>query len=122
MMSNRSYTDLINRLESIARFPSVRMEILGEAEVAGRTYSMMLMHLGEPDPGKLGVTISAGMHGDEPAGVEAALRFMEANARNEGLLSRFHFIIFPCDNPSGCVPFLRYYAKSTETSSAQLPT
>jgi hypothetical protein len=45
--------------------------------------------------------IAAGIHGDEPAGVEAALRFVEENAANEDLLSRFYFVIFPCNNPSG---------------------
>jgi len=77
------------------------METLGEFRAGRRMYPLFLMHLGEAGPGKLGVAISAGIHGDEPAGVEAAVRFLESNARNDALLENFHFIVFPCDNPSG---------------------
>jgi succinylglutamate desuccinylase len=45
--------------------------------------------------------IAAGIHGDEPAGVEAALRFAESAVRDESLLSNHHFVIFPCNNPTG---------------------
>ena len=45
--------------------------------------------------------ISPVIHGDEPASVEAAVRFLEENAGNEKLLSQFSFVVFPCNNPSG---------------------
>jgi hypothetical protein len=60
-----------------------------------------MMSLGTPEPKKLNATISAGIHGDEPAGVEAVIEFLSANVANEHLLSQFYFTIFPCDNPSG---------------------
>lgn len=97
----RSYQELVRRLGSIAERPAVGMEVLGEFEAGGCVYPLFLMHLGQPGPRKLNVTISAGIHGDEPAGVEAAVRFMEATSENQFLLSRFAFIVFPCDNPSG---------------------
>jgi len=97
----KSYKELVNRLANVARSPSVVMEILGEFEAGGKTYPLFLMHLGKPGPGKLSVTITAGIHGDEPAGVEAAVRFLESNVDNEALLSKFYIIVFPCDNPSG---------------------
>lgn len=100
-MVHRSYNKLLKRLQALAALPSVEMETLGQVELAGRTYPLILMHLGQPAPGRLGVTISAGIHGDEPAGVEAAVRFIEKTAGNESFLSCFHFIVFPCDNPSG---------------------
>lgn len=100
-MTHRSYSELTKRLVSISKTPSIQMETLGEFQAGGKTYRLFLMQMGEPGPGKIGVTISAGMHGDEPAGVEAALRFMEENAANAELLSRFYIVIFPCDNPSG---------------------
>lgn len=100
-MTDRSYEKLMQRLRVAAREPAVKMEILGEFEAGGKIYPLVLMHLGQPSPDKLSVTVSAGIHGDEPAGVEAAVRFLEANTHNEALLSRFDFIIFPCDNPSG---------------------
>jgi len=77
------------------------MDHLGDFDAAGRTYPLYLMQMGEPDPGRKKVMIAAGIHGDEPAGVEAAIRFMEINSGNADLLSRFHFTIFPCNNPSG---------------------
>lgn len=62
---------------------------------------MFLLRLGERAPEKLSVIISAGIHGDEPAGVEAALQFAELTADNPLLLEHFSFDIFPCDNPYG---------------------
>lgn len=100
-MAIRHYDDLIRRLERIAESPSVELERIGEFESGSRTYPMFLMRMGRPSPGKHSVMIDAGIHGDEPAGVEAALSFMEANSGNETLLSRCHFVIFPCNNPTG---------------------
>jgi len=97
----RSYSQLIKRLQVVAEASSIAMEALGEFTAGGHNYTLVLMHLGTPGPGKKSVAISAGIHGDEPAGVEAVIQFLEANAYNEALLSRFHFTIFPCDNPSG---------------------
>lgn len=44
------------------------------------------------------VVISAGTHGDEPAGVEAALRLLE---RGGETLRAFEWVVFPCVNPAG---------------------
>lgn len=97
----RTYDELVKRLEEIARHPSIRIEKLGDFMAGGRQYPMFLLYMGEPSQEKLGVTISAGIHGDEPASVEAVIQFMAENRDNEKLLSRFYFTIFPCDNPSG---------------------
>ncbi|MBV9270780.1 MAG: hypothetical protein JO165_06795, partial [Candidatus Eremiobacteraeota bacterium] len=43
------------------------------------------------------VTISAGVHGDEPAGVIALLTLAEEN----DLDKRFAYRLWPCTNPSG---------------------
>lgn len=91
----------MKRLEAAATLPAVEMERLGAFQSGSRTYRMVLMHLGEPGAGKLGAMIAGGIHGDEPAGVEAAVRFIEVNAGNAELLSRFFFVVFPCNNPSG---------------------
>ncbi len=97
----RNYTALTRRLENAARSPFVKLETLGSFAAGGGLYPMHLVHLGEPGPHKLNVLISAGIHGDEPAGVEAALRFIEHNVENPVLLSHYAFIVFPCDNPYG---------------------
>jgi len=95
----RSYEDLIRRLENLA--PAVETEEVGRFAADGRSYPMFVVRMGRPQTGKPGVMIAAGIHGDEPAGVEAAMRFLEAGARDRRLLSRFHFTVFPCNNPTG---------------------
>lgn len=46
------------------------------------------------------VLISAGIHGDEPAGVETLLTFIEENIYKE-YFDRWELTILPCINPSG---------------------
>ena len=100
-MRQRSYDELIQRLNAIANSPNVEMTILGEFEADGRVYPLVMMRLGNPAPDKVSVAVAAGIHGDEPASVEAAVRFIEINAGNDLLLSDFHFTVFPCNNPTG---------------------
>lgn len=92
---------MLERLERIAELPNVTLEQIGDFESHGKAYPMFLLRLGEPGPGKAAVMIDAGIHGDEPAGVEAALRFLEIDHANRDLLSRYHFTVFPCNNPTG---------------------
>ena len=47
------------------------------------------------------VFITGGMHGDEPAGVETVLQFLERD--NTPLLKDFSFLAIPCINPYGYV-------------------
>jgi murein peptide amidase A len=77
------------------------LELLGSFDVGATHFPMYLVNLGMPSEHKLSVLISAGIHGDEPAGVEAALQFLEHNVENPALLSHYSFVIFPCDNPYG---------------------
>ncbi|MCE5199343.1 MAG: M14 family metallocarboxypeptidase [Armatimonadota bacterium] len=100
-MNKGHYTKLVKRLEMISALPSVALDKIGQFSIDRRDYSMFLIRVGEPGPQKANVMIAAGIHGDEPAGVEAALRFVETNASNKSLLSRFHFMVFPCNNPTG---------------------
>lgn len=100
-MTRRSYDELIQRLTAIARHPSVDAHNLGEFEANGRAYPIFTLDMGAPGPGKPNVMIAGGIHGDEPGGVETALRFLETNVDNDALLSRFHFVVFPCNNPTG---------------------
>ncbi len=53
------------------------------------------------------VYVSAGIHGDEPAGVECAIRLIEQLSDNQRykywnfLIDTYNWIISPCDNPYG---------------------
>ena len=97
----RDYAALTHRLQNAGRSPHVRLETLGSFAAGDNQYQMQMVHLGKPDSNKLTVLISAGIHGDEPAGVEAALQFIEHNVDNPVLLSHYSFTVFPCDNPYG---------------------
>jgi len=57
------------------------------------------------------VLISAGVHGDEPAGVHAILRFLKEEIQKYE--DRFAFTIFPCVNPYG-------FVKSTKRNAQDL--
>jgi hypothetical protein len=97
----RDYSDISERLHELSSSPNVRLLTLGHYRADNEDYSIYAVHLGNPDPNKLSVLISAGIHGDEPASVEAALQFIAHNAGDASLLKHYHFVIFPCDNPWG---------------------
>ncbi|MFQ3549383.1 MAG: M14 family metallocarboxypeptidase [Armatimonadota bacterium] len=97
----RDYNSILERIYKATDSDWVRLESLGKYEAEGREYPMYLVHIGTPSSDKLSVLISAGIHGDEPAGVEAALQFIEHNVHNSTLLTHYSFVIYPCDNPYG---------------------
>ena len=56
--------------------------------------------------GDKSVVLSAGIHGDEPAGVETILRFLEGGwgGFDKGIRKwdrKYRFTVFPCTNPTG---------------------
>ncbi|MBI4170553.1 MAG: M14 family metallocarboxypeptidase [Candidatus Aenigmarchaeota archaeon] len=72
----------------------------GSASSSHLSYPFYRLILGNPyEKGKRNVLISAGAHGNEPAGVYAALQFAERHA--ERYLDAFNFFVYPCLNPSG---------------------
>lgn len=66
------YDDVVRRLRS-HRSGSVSVGELGEVH----SYPILAAKIGERAPRKLSVLMTGGVHGDEPAGVEAVLRFIE---------------------------------------------
>jgi hypothetical protein len=68
---------------------------LREVACVGAPRTLLMVELG--DPRLPVVTISAGMHGDEPAGVWALLSLVR-----DGLLDpQFSYRLWPCFNPTG---------------------
>jgi len=49
----------------------------------------------------LRVLVSAGVHGNEPAGVEAALRLVERAVKDKGMQRNFSITVMPMVNPEG---------------------
>ena len=60
------------------------------------------------DPVKTRILFSAGIHGNEPAGVECALRVIEAVALNPEKYKHIAFDIIPVVNPWGWVHDIRF--------------
>ncbi len=90
----RDYTEITERLKRL----DVSMALLGTAH----GYPIHQICLASPSAqAARQVLITGGMHGDEPAGVEAVLQFLERD--NTQLLKDFSFLVIPCINPYGYV-------------------
>ena len=89
----RDYAEVTERLKHV----NVPVELIGTAH----HYPIHQIHLTSSIETPRHVLITGGMHGDEPAGVEAVLQFLERD--NTALLNKFSFLIIPCINPYGYV-------------------
>ena len=89
----RDYAEVTERL----KYLNVPVELIGTAH----NYPIHQIHLTSSIETSRHVLITGGMHGDEPAGVEAVLQFLERD--NTALLKKFSFLIIPCINPYGYV-------------------
>ena len=58
------------------------------------------------------IILSAGIHGEEPAGVYALLEFMKRDLAR--YLGHFSFLILPCLNPYGFIRAVRYGSQATD--------
>jgi len=88
------YRFLVQRWRKVARTAGLRMRPFAQA---GGEELFVLSSRQSPDGG---IYLSAGIHGDEPAGTEGLLRWAEANV---GILKRIPCLIFPCLNPWGLI-------------------
>lgn len=89
----RDYVKIIDRLEQL----DLPMNKIGTAH----DYPIYQIHLESSANAPKKVLITGGVHGDEPAGVEAVLQFLERD--NTELLKKYAFVVIPCVNPSGYV-------------------
>ena len=89
----RNYAKITERLKNL----EVPIERIGTAH----SYPIHRIRLTSSAHKPQQVLITGGMHGDEPAGVEAVLQFMERD--NTALLKNFSFVIIPCINPYGYI-------------------
>jgi murein peptide amidase A len=93
----RKYSDIQARLaESLQG--DVRLGLLGSVEDRSSSHPIQKIVLGRGNGQR--VLISAGIHGDEPAGVEAVCSFLE---RKEylALSKQWEITLLPCINPFG---------------------
>ena len=90
--TNRNYALLKTRWQAIEK-PGLTLHPIGE--VHGYTLYQIRIRTDAPQ----NVLITTGIHGDEPAGPEAVLQFLEQDHGSQN----FNFTIFPCLNPWGYV-------------------
>lgn len=89
----RDYSDLIRRLCQI----DLPHRIIGSVNDNPIYFFQIESQSSNP---KL-MLITGGVHGDEPAGVEAAINFLARD--NSELLTHFSFVVVPCINPDGYI-------------------
>ncbi len=93
MHRSHDYALLIRRWRAVARAAGLRMEVLAQA---GKLPVYFLRTTPQPDPRT--IYISAGIHGDEPAGPAGLIRWAE---KSPARLRADPFLLFPCLNPWG---------------------
>ncbi len=89
----RNYTEITERLKRL----DAPIELIGTAH----RYPIHQIRLASSADTPRHILITGGMHGDEPAGVEAVLQFLARD--NTTLLKNFSFLVIPCINPYGYV-------------------
>lgn len=74
-------------------------------------YPLLVVESETAEPSKPSLYISAGIHGDEPAPVEALIRWAEESC---GKLRLWNLTIFPCLNPWGLERNIRFDAEGRD--------
>ena len=98
-VSVRNYTDVVDRIHC-ALGRSKRLTVLHRAVVA--SYPLFCLHYDAHPADSPLIYLSAGIHGDEPSGVEVALRIIELlTTLQSSPLDTYSWLISPCDNPCG---------------------
>ena len=88
------YPFLVRRWRAVARKAGLEMRPLVTQTPEHKLFAVKSKRLGKSD----GIYISAGIHGDEPAGSEALIVWAEQNVKR---IARLPLLIFPCLNPWG---------------------
>src|SRR5215471_694845 len=89
-------------LEPLMGAAGVGLESLGSFEIGGQSYSLPRFTFRGPnssDPIRIG--LFAAIHGDEPAGALAAVRFLLHIASDPDLAENFLLQVYPICNPTG---------------------
>lgn len=90
---------LENRLVSLAQSPHLHTRAFATLAYGDARFPLRAFAWG--DAALPAIYVLAGVHGDEPGGVEAALRLLESLADGAAPLTRHRLLILPCLNPSG---------------------
>ncbi len=100
----RDYSEIVNRLHYL----DLPLDLIGTIH----DYPIYQICLESSTKEHKNILITGGVHGDEPAGVEAVLQFLARD--NTELLKRFTFVVIPCVNPYGFVHDTRENSDSAD--------
>tara|TARA_B100000686_G_scaffold182892_1_gene189827 strand:+ start:691 stop:1461 length:771 start_codon:yes stop_codon:yes gene_type:complete len=92
-----SFDAIISRLENILNF-SDNLEVTQRYKTSNGIYPLIKIVLGKGNPRR--ALISAGIHGDEPGGVETIVKFLKENIYLD-YLDEWEITLLPCINPFG---------------------
>lgn len=89
-------------LEPLAGVDSIQSANLGPFEVDGKNYSLPRFGFRGPNSSEpIRIGLFAAIHGDEPAGTLACIRFLQKLAASPALAENFHLEVYPICNPTG---------------------
>jgi hypothetical protein len=89
----RDYADVISRIN---RLPANTHTVEAYAVMSDENPAFRIS-IGDTNNGNPNILITGGVHGYEPSGVEAAIRFAEKEA--PALTDKFNFAVYPCISP-----------------------
>lgn len=95
---HRSFSrEIVRLLETLKH---VRIDTLATVQHGDHRYPLFLVQIPHQlRPGNPSILISGGVHGDEPAGVYAAIDFLSCHVSRYA--EQANFFVLPCVNPSG---------------------
>jgi len=93
----RHFNDIVARLKTSTNSEG-ELTVVDTLSRGNRDYPLIKIVIGKGNPQR--VLISGGIHGDEPAGVEAICAFLE-NRLYKNFPKDWEFTLLPCINPTG---------------------
>ena len=92
-----SFNSVINRLKNISIYPG-SIETIKTYQTSAGLYPLIKIVLGKAN--SLRALISAGIHGDEPGGIESIINFLK-NSNYLDYINEWEITLLPCINPYG---------------------
>lgn len=89
--------DVVSRLNRLPANEFIKTQY-GALSIDKDRFPLFSIACGDSNGDKPTILITGGVHGYEPSGVEASMRFLE-NVRSGGLTKTFNFLVFPCISP-----------------------
>jgi protein MpaA len=102
--ARRSIADLLAPLDAVvAASPSFVRQSSGDFEIDGEQYELPRYLFLGPKGGDapIRIAIFAGIHGDEPEGVHAAVQFLKLLEKKPELAAGYALSVYPVCNPTG---------------------